>query len=105
MGLAAPAYLQRLSRAPGHLTGLVPADAERALLVAFTGLALVFAGRKYTQAVKDDIGDKSVFTCAPRPGAVDALLGVECVVRCRRACLSRAAAGSLLCRPGRGWRS
>ena len=49
----------------GHLTGLVPADAERALLVVFTALALVFAGRKYTQAVKDDIGDKSVFTCAP----------------------------------------
>lgn len=48
----------------GHLTGLVPADAERALLVVFTALALVFAGRKYTQAVKDDIGDKSVFTCA-----------------------------------------
>ncbi len=34
------------------------------MLAVFTGLALVFAARKYTQAVKDDIGDKSVFTCA-----------------------------------------
>ena len=48
----------------GHLTGLLPPEGEKALLAVFTGLALVFAARKYTQAVKDDIGDKSVFTCA-----------------------------------------
>ncbi|KAK9843995.1 hypothetical protein WJX81_001397 [Elliptochloris bilobata] len=51
----------------GHLTGLMPPEAERALLVAFTALALVFAARKYTQAVKDDIGDKSVFTFLALP--------------------------------------
>ncbi len=45
----------------GHLSGVLSGDAERALLGVFTALALVFAGRKYTQAVKDDIGDKSVF--------------------------------------------
>ena len=33
----------------------------QALLVAFNALVLVFAARKYTQPVKDDIGDKSVF--------------------------------------------
>ena len=43
---------------------MMPPEAERALLVAFNALALVFAARKYTQAVKDDIGDKSVFQCA-----------------------------------------
>ena len=48
----------------GHLTGWVPPAGERALLATFTALALVFAARKYTQAVKDDIGDKSVFMCA-----------------------------------------
>lgn len=52
----------------GHLSGVVPPDMERALLVAFTSLSLVFAARKYTQAVKDDIGDKSVFECGPRVG-------------------------------------
>lgn len=78
----------------------MPADAERALLLVFTGLALVFAGRKYTQAVKDDIGDKSVFTCAPRPGAVIALLGGGCAASCCRACMCHAVAGSLLHRPG-----
>ncbi len=29
--------------------------------MAFNALVLVFAARKYTQPVKDDIGDKSVF--------------------------------------------
>lgn len=48
----------------GHLTALLPPEGEKVLLTVFTGLALVFAARKYTQAVKDDIGDKSVFTCA-----------------------------------------
>ena len=37
--------------------------AEKALLAAFVATSLLFAGRKYTQAIKDDIGDKSVFMC------------------------------------------
>lgn len=45
----------------GHLTGLLPAQGERALLILMCSLAIVFAGRKYTQPIKDDIGDKSVF--------------------------------------------
>ena len=49
----------------GHLSGILPEVGERALLVAFTALVLVFAARKYTQPIKDDVGDKSVFTCAP----------------------------------------
>jgi uncharacterized integral membrane protein len=45
----------------GHLSGALPPAALRALLGATAGTLAVFAGRKYTQAVKDDIGDKSVF--------------------------------------------
>ncbi|KAI8470856.1 MAG: hypothetical protein J3K34DRAFT_248683 [Monoraphidium minutum] len=45
----------------GHLSGLLPPAALRVLLVASAGAVGVFAGRKYTQAVKDDIGDKSIF--------------------------------------------
>ena len=45
----------------GHLTGLVPQGGEKGLLLTFVALCTIFAGRKWTQAVKDDIGDKSVF--------------------------------------------
>lgn len=45
----------------GHLTGIVPDSGQQGLLVAFIALFCTFAGRKYTQAIKDDIGDKSVF--------------------------------------------
>jgi uncharacterized integral membrane protein len=45
----------------GHLTGLLPGAAARLLLAGAAGCTAVFAARKYTQAVKDDIGDKSVF--------------------------------------------
>lgn len=48
-------------RHTGHLSGALPEGAEHALLLAFTATSLLFAGRKYTQAIKDDIGDKSVF--------------------------------------------
>ena len=47
------------------MSGVVPAGPEKALLVAFVATSLLFAGRKYTQAIKDDIGDKSVFMCVP----------------------------------------
>lgn len=52
---------QAAMRRAGHLSGALPEPAERALLLAFTATSLLFAGRKYTQAIKDDIGDKSVF--------------------------------------------
>lgn len=45
----------------GHLTGLVPRGGEKGLLLTFVALCTIFAGRKWTQAIKDDIGDKSVF--------------------------------------------
>lgn len=44
-----------------HLSGLVPAELEQLLLFSVCGLGLVFGARKYTQPIKDDIGDKSVF--------------------------------------------
>ena len=52
----------------------MPAGPEKALLVAFVATSLLFAGRKYTQAIKDDIGDKSVFMCVP------AIYRVKCCV-------------------------
>ena len=45
----------------GHLSGALPAAALRVLLGGAAAATGVFAARKYTQAVKDDIGDKSVF--------------------------------------------
>ncbi len=45
----------------GHLAGWLPLAAEKGLLLAWSGLFLVFALRKTFQAVPDDIGDKSVF--------------------------------------------
>jgi uncharacterized integral membrane protein len=45
----------------GHLTGLLPEPAEDGLAVVAAALLTLFAARKYTQPVKDDIGDGSVF--------------------------------------------
>ncbi|XP_028800964.1 uncharacterized protein LOC114756181 [Neltuma alba] len=45
----------------GHLTGLMDNEVKLALLAAWMVLFVIFAGRKFTQPVKDDIGDKSVF--------------------------------------------
>ena len=45
----------------GHLTGLASDEVETFFVASWMLGFLVFAGRKYTQAVKDDIGDKSVF--------------------------------------------
>ena len=44
-----------------HLSSLVDAKGELGLLAAFEILLAVFALRKWTQATKDDVGDKSVF--------------------------------------------
>jgi uncharacterized integral membrane protein len=44
-----------------HLSGLVPQVAEQVLAVSETALLLLFAARKYTQPLKEDIGDGSVF--------------------------------------------
>jgi len=48
----------------GHLSGVGNYGngvLDKTLAVIVSGLLLVFAGRKYTQPVKDDIGDGSVF--------------------------------------------
>jgi len=45
----------------GHLFGLLPIASEQILLGLWAGLMLLFAGRKLTQPLADDIGDKSVF--------------------------------------------
>ncbi|KAI9126073.1 hypothetical protein K1719_003491 [Acacia pycnantha] len=45
----------------GHLTGLMDNEVKLALLAAWMALFAIFAGRKFTQPIKDDIGDKSVF--------------------------------------------
>jgi uncharacterized integral membrane protein len=48
----------------GHLTGTIHEGGEKALVTLWCVLIVVFASRKYTQQVKDDIGDKSVFIFA-----------------------------------------
>uniref|UniRef100_A0A7N0RC91 Integral membrane protein n=1 Tax=Kalanchoe fedtschenkoi TaxID=63787 RepID=A0A7N0RC91_KALFE len=45
----------------GHLTNLMDDGVKVPLLATWMALFLVFAGRKFTQAIKDDIGDKSIF--------------------------------------------
>lgn len=45
----------------GHWLRLLPILVEQGLLGAVAALFLVFAGRKFWQAIPDDIGDKSVF--------------------------------------------
>ncbi|KAG7593154.1 hypothetical protein ISN45_Aa01g019720 [Arabidopsis thaliana x Arabidopsis arenosa] len=46
----------------GHLSGVMNDEVKLVLLGTWMALFLVFAGRKFTQPIKDDIGDKSVFT-------------------------------------------
>ncbi|XP_023004744.1 uncharacterized protein LOC111497955 [Cucurbita maxima] len=45
----------------GHLSGLMDDGAKLGLLGSWMALFVIFAGRKFTQPIKDDIGDKSVF--------------------------------------------
>ncbi|EYU28475.1 hypothetical protein MIMGU_mgv1a011159mg [Erythranthe guttata] len=45
----------------GHLSGLMDEGTKLSLLGVWMALFVVFAGRKFTQPIKDDIGDKSVF--------------------------------------------
>lgn len=51
----------------GHLTGLIPERGQQGLLAAFVVMFTIFAARKYTQAIEDDIGDKSVFELMKLP--------------------------------------
>ncbi|KMT07334.1 hypothetical protein BVRB_6g149620 [Beta vulgaris subsp. vulgaris] len=45
----------------GHLSGLMDDVVKSSLLGVWMVLFIIFAGRKFTQPIKDDIGDKSVF--------------------------------------------
>lgn len=45
----------------GHLTGLMDDGVKLGFLGVWMTLFVVFAARKFTQPIKDDIGDKSVF--------------------------------------------
>ena len=45
----------------GHLTGITSEGVEGAGLACFMLLYAVFSGRKFSQPLKDDVGDKSVF--------------------------------------------
>ncbi|MEB3309225.1 MAG: DUF2301 domain-containing membrane protein [Snowella sp.] len=46
----------------GHLFSILPASVEQGLLAVWAILFLIFIGRKATQEIPPDIGDKSVFT-------------------------------------------
>ncbi|KAG4998840.1 hypothetical protein JHK87_019912 [Glycine soja] len=52
----------------GHLTGLMDDGVKLTLLASWMTLFVIFAGRKFTQPIKDDIGDKSVFMFNSLPG-------------------------------------
>ncbi|KAJ9186148.1 hypothetical protein P3X46_005683 [Hevea brasiliensis] len=52
---------QDLSSKKGIITGLMDDGVKLALLVSWMTLFVIFAGRKFTQSIKDDVGDKSVF--------------------------------------------
>ncbi|XXG54945.1 hypothetical protein AAC387_Pa03g2707 [Persea americana] len=45
----------------GHLSGLMDDSVKLSLLGVWMSLFVIFAARKFTQPIKDDIGDKSVF--------------------------------------------
>ncbi|CAI9275240.1 unnamed protein product [Lactuca saligna] len=45
----------------GHLSGLMDDGVKVSLLGVWMALFVIFAARKFTQPIKDDIGDKSVF--------------------------------------------
>ncbi|XP_050374745.1 uncharacterized protein LOC126792339 [Argentina anserina] len=45
----------------GHLSGLMDEGVKLSLLGSWMTLFVLFSGRKFTQPIKDDIGDKSVF--------------------------------------------
>ncbi|XP_071694044.1 uncharacterized protein [Rutidosis leptorrhynchoides] len=45
----------------GHLSGLMDDGVKVGLLGVWMALFTIFAARKFTQPIKDDIGDKSVF--------------------------------------------
>ncbi|KAJ0779978.1 hypothetical protein HanPI659440_Chr06g0232491 [Helianthus annuus] len=51
----------------GHLSGLMDDGVKVGLLGAWMTLFVIFAARKFTQPIKDDIGDKSVFTFKALP--------------------------------------
>ncbi len=55
----------------GHLFSILPVGLERGLLAAWAILFLIFIGRKATQAIPPDIGDKSVFTYLKQQKAVN----------------------------------
>ncbi|KAL4570066.1 hypothetical protein LXL04_025717 [Taraxacum kok-saghyz] len=45
----------------GHLSGLMDDGVKASLLGLWMALFVIFAARKFTQPIKDDLGDKSVF--------------------------------------------
>ncbi|KAH7421234.1 hypothetical protein KP509_13G047300 [Ceratopteris richardii] len=45
----------------GHLSGLTDNRAESLLLFAWMALYSIFTARKFSQPIKDDLGDKSIF--------------------------------------------
>ena len=51
----------------GHLSGWMPEAGTEFLLVTFNILAVLFASGKYTQTLRGDIGDKSIFQVQALP--------------------------------------
>ncbi|KAF5183420.1 integral membrane family protein [Thalictrum thalictroides] len=51
----------------GHLTGLMDNGVKLSVLGVWMVLFVIFSARKFTQPIKDDIGDKSVFIFSALP--------------------------------------
>ncbi|KAK1365572.1 Glycine-tRNA ligase [Heracleum sosnowskyi] len=66
----------------GHLTGLMDDGLKTTLLGLWMALFVVFAGRKFTQPIKDDIGDKSVFIFNSLPEEEKKLNNKNWLIRC-----------------------
>ncbi|KAH9626418.1 hypothetical protein KSS87_018721 [Heliosperma pusillum] len=58
----------------GHLTGTMDNGVKMFLLGVWVTFFAIFSGRKFTQPIKDDIGDKSVFMFNALPEEERALL-------------------------------
>lgn len=50
-----------------HISGLITEDSQHTLMGVFAVLFAVFSASKFTQEVKDDIGDKTIFQFQAKP--------------------------------------
>lgn len=62
----------------GHLSHLLPPAADQVFAGLFVANFAYFASQKLTQNIKDDIGDKSVFSYVPTDTTITATKLLSC---------------------------